>query len=468
MPLWEGPSTIVIVGTNLVEIWLVSLTKAKTDNLSLLLPLSLLLATVMAGCKSESSILPIHPAQAFNGPQQRSTINPKLNTVSLAAQPTALARIHSAAAEVRPIDLAIHATAQLQANANAVTRVSPPIAGKVTEIHACLGDTVKKGQVLACISSQEIGSLVTDLFKTETEIDSQLATDLMEIDFDLKQEDSSVALCKKQYERAKLLLDEKIGSQAALETAETEYEKHGLVIEALKQKKVKATNIANEKKRMARVSLQQKLMVLGMPPATITKIVSQRSIVNIVPIVTPQSGIVLERNVNLGELVDPSKSLFVVDDIDNLWLVADVFEHDIEKVKAGQDIEFQVDCFPKEVFKGKLDFVAGTINPDTRTLAVRAVVHNPNFKLKPKMFARMTIFCDKHAVLAVPAKSVQDAGSHKVVYIPLANGAFEERKIKVGEEAGGYVEILKGLKAGDKVVVDGSFTLRSQTLKQGR
>lgn len=407
-----------------------------------------------------------HAASAFSGPQQKHLAT--RTTVSLAAQPTALSHIQIGTAELRSIDLTIEATAQLQANANAVTRVSPPICGKVTEIHACLGDTVKRGQVLASITSQEIGTLVTDLFKSETEIDSQLASELMQIDFERKQTEAECALCQKQFERAKLLLEEKIGSQAALESAQTEFEKHQLMITAFEQKKSKATKIAAEKKRMARVSLEQKLMVLGMPATTIKKILAERSVVNIIPIQTPQSGIVLERNVNLGELVDPSKALFVVDDIDNLWLVADIFEQDVEHVRAGQEIEFQVDSFPGHTFKGKLDFVAGTINPETRTLAVRAVVANPGFKLKPKMFARMKIFGEKHKALAVPAKAVQDAGSDKVVYIPIAQGQFEERHIKVGEEAGGYVEIVKGLKAGDKVVVSGSFTLRSQALKQGR
>jgi len=410
-------------------------------------------------------MLAIHPANAYGGAKPV----PKLqSTVSLAAQPSALARIKVETASIHPLDHTIDATAQLQPNANAVTRVSPPIAGKVTAINACLGDSVKKGQVVASITSQEIGSLVTDLFKAETEIDSQLASDEMQIDFDLKQTDSELTLCKKQFERAKLLLDEKIGSQAALETAETEFEKHGLVIDALKQKKLKAEAIANDKKRMARAALEQKLMVLGMPCCTINKILSQRSVVNIIPIQTPQAGIVLERNVNLGELVDPSKALFVVDDIDNLWLVADIFEQDVEHVKTGQNIQFHVDCFPNKTFTGKLDYVAGTINPDTRTLAVRAIVANPGFKLKPKMFARMKIFGEKRPVLAIPASAVQDAGSAKVVYIPLSNGEFEERRITAGEEVGGFVEILKGLKSGDKVVVDGSFTLRSQALKQGR
>lgn len=425
---------------------------------------------LLCGCKTETVLN--HPsANAFSGASVPSAKQDpaKLKTiVSLAAQPGVLARIKIDTAKIHALEHIIEATAQLQPNANAVTRVSAPISGKVTAINASLGDSVKKGQVLATIASQEIGTLVTDLFKTETEIDSQLASDKMQIDFELKQAESEMTLCRKQLERAKTLLEEKIGSQASLETAETEFEKHDLVIDALKQKRLKAEAIAADKKRLARESLEQKLMVLGMPSSTIAKVLRDRSVVNMIPIQTPQTGIVLERNVNLGELVDPSKSLFVVDDIDNLWLVADIFEQDVESVRAGQKIEFKVDSFPNKVFFGRLDYVAGTINPDTRTLAVRANIANPGLKLKPKMFARMKIFGERRPVLAVPAGAVQDAGSGKVVYIPLSNDEFEERRVTAGEEAGGYIEILKGLKSGDKVVASGSFTLRSQSLKQGR
>lgn len=443
------------------------LEKRVADVRTCLLSMSLLSAFFLTGCKTES-LLNAHPANAYSGSPVPAPKPSSKTIVSLAAQPNALARIKVEVAKTHALDHLIEATAQLQANANAVTRVSPPISGKVTAVSASLGDAVKKGQVLATITSQEIGSLVTDLFKAETDIDSELASDKMQIDFDLKQTESQRALCRKQLERAQLLLDEKIGSQASLESAQTEFDRHNLTIDALNQKKLKAEAIAENKKRLARESLEQKLMVLGMPCSTIHKILKDRSVVNMIPIITPQTGIVLERNVNIGELVDPSKSLFVVDDIDNLWLVADIFEQDVQNVRAGQNIEFKVDCFPNKSFTGKLDYVAGTINPDTRTLAVRAVVANPGLKLKPKMFARMKIFGERRAVLAIPASAVQDAGSEKVVYIPLSNGEFEERRITAGEEAGGYVEILKGLRTGDKVVVSGSFTLRSQALKQGR
>jgi len=170
----------------------------------------------------------------------------------------------------------------------------------------------------------------------------------------------------------------------------------------------------------------------------------------------------------LGELVDPSRTLFVVDDIDNLWLVADIFEQDVDYVSIGQDIEFTVDSFPDQRFKGKLDFVAGTINPETRTLAVRAVIPNPGCKLKPRMFVRMKILCGNHKVLAVPKKAVQDAGSEKVVYVQTSKTSFEERPVHLGEESGDYVEILDGIRQGELVVTAGSFRLRSQSLKQSR
>lgn len=388
--------------------------------------------------------------------------------VSLSGQPVALSHIVLNRAENRALDVTIEATAQLQANASQLTKVRAPVSGKITEVKACLGESVKKGQVIASIQSQEIGALVTDLFKTETEIDSQLSSDLMQTDFELKEANAELALCKKQFERARLLLDEKIGSQAAMETAQTELEKHDLTISALESKCTKLRKIAEDRKKMARISLQQRLAVLGMQQNTIKKIMSDRSIVNSIPIETPQGGIVLERNVNVGELVDPSTALFVVDDIDNLWLVADIFEQDVEHVRAGQSVEFKVDCFPSCTYKGKLDYVAGTINPETRTLAVRAVVANPGLRLKPKMFARMRIFCDRHNVLAVPKEAIQDAGSHKVAYVPVAPGKFEERRVKVGEENGKWMEVLDGLKPGEQVVETGSFALRSQALKQER
>lgn len=373
-----------------------------------------------------------------------------------------------ATVEHRIVQAVVQASGQLQANANAVTRVSSPITGRVISVNAAVGDLVKVGQKLLIVSSQEIAAMESELFKNETEIDSDLSKELLEIDCDLEQSQAQLGLYAKQYERSSLLNEERIVSLADLEAVKTLLQKQNLSIAALKQKRKRLISVAEQKKLMGKKALEQRLKLLGMPESEVKAILQDKALDTQIPIVTPQGGVVLERFVNSGELIDPSKILFVVDDIDTLWLVADIFEQDIDLVKKGQHIEFTVDSFPRQVFQGTLSFVAGAISPDTRTLAVRAEIHNPGLKLKPKMFARMKILGEKKLVPCIPKRAVQDAGSQKVAYVLLGNNRFKEVVIELGEESENYFEVTNGLKIGDKVVTKGSFTLRAQALKLKR
>ncbi len=191
-----------------------------------------------------------------------------------------------------------------------------------------------------------------------------------------------------------------------------------------------------------------------------------REIDPLVPVVSPETGIVIERLVNVGELVDPSKALFTVADFHIVWLKADVYEKDISKVSEGQPIELTLESFPGEIFQGKLNYVSDSINSDTRTLSVRAEVDNPGLKLKPKMFAKMTIQVGAQKVLTIPKEAVQDTDTDKVVYVPVGNNSFREQKVQIGGESGPYYEVLSGLHPGETVVTTGSFDLRSEALKE--
>lgn len=206
--------------------------------------------------------------------------------------------------------------------------------------------------------------------------------------------------------------------------------------------------------------------MLGLSDAFIAQVIKSGELNPILPVVSPETGVVTERLVNAGELADPSKSLFTIANFTSVWLKADVYEKDIAKVKEGQTIELTADSFPGRKFKGILNYVADSINADTRTLTVRAEVPNPGNLLKPKMFARMRIFVGKAKVLTVPKVAVQDDQSTKVVYVPLGQGRFRQQKVKLGGEAGELDEVLSGLKDGDPVVVKGSFELHSESLKQ--
>ena len=410
----------------------------------------------------------VHGHAEFMSKARRAGNGNSRSTINVASNSALLSELKFEKAQYREIDSVVHATGQLQANANAVTRVSSPITGKVLSMTASAGDQVQKGQILLEISSQEIATLESELYKNETEIDSDLAKDLLDLDCDLQQSEAQASLYKKKAERANLLYEEKIVSLAELETARTELEKQRLSIAALKQKRERIISSSNHKKKLLAVALEQKLRLFGMPDAIVKRIVNTETLESSIPIRAPQGGIVLERMANVGELIDPSKTLFVVDDIDNLWLVADVFEQDIYKVKMGQKVEFTIDSFPNRVFQGQLNFVAGAINQETRTLAVRAEVANPNLALKPKMFARMKIFAGRRRVLTLPASALQDAGSRKVVYIRTSPTTFKESVVEIGMESGKFAEVTHGLKEGDVVVTNGSFSLRAQSLKDNR
>lgn len=394
-----------------------------------------------------------------------STTRTAANSHELDIEDFGIENISTDKVESKFLPLIVEATGQLQPNSSSVTRIAAPVNGKIMSINCALGEMVKKGKTLATISSQELNELITDLFKNENEANSDLSKELLSIECELKQAKAEEVLCRKQYNRAKLLLEEKISPVSAVEALETELEKHKNNIQALDEKDKKLRKLTADKIQLAQQGFRQKLLLLGMSDVSITTILEERRVVNTVPLFTPQSGFVLERNVNVGELVDSSKTLFIVDDIDTLWLTADIFEQDIKHVKTGQKIEFTVDSYPNEKFQGNLDFVAGTINQDTRTLSVRAVITNPGLKLKPKMFARMRINTGNNKVFGIAKAAIQSAGSHKVVYVQKAGRHFEERSVKLGEEFGEYVEILEGLNSGEQVVTKGSFDLRSHFLR---
>ena len=373
-------------------------------------------------------------------------------------------------AAIRTLESIVEASAQLQANSNAVTRVSSPITGRAGQIRVSVGDTTKSGQVLMYINSQEIASLESELFKTETEIEADLSKDLLDLDYDLEQANAQLALTAKQAERARTLNAEKIAAAAEMEAAETALQKQNLMVAAIAKKRKRTIQVAERKKELARRTLEQKLILLGMQPKDVSAILTNKTIDTQIPISASQPGVVLERNVNTGEMVDASKTLLVIDDLDNLWLVAEVFEQDIGLVRVGQKVTFTVDSYPHKRFESTLTFVAGAINPETRTLAVRAEIQNKDLKLKPKMFARMKIYVEPRKVLCVPKSAVQDAGSKKVIYV-LSGPRLDKVKetvVEIGAESDDFVEIKSGASSGQRVITAEAFALRAEFARRQR
>lgn len=441
----------------------------KQFPLSVIFVGSITSAMLLSSCENQTTSTSAI-AGAPNAVQLKRSTNSDVHTsgtlVKLGEDAQKEAGLSYTSAEERNRDTAVKVTGEVLANADLQTHVTTPVTGRVTEVLVRVGDKISEGKPLLNIRSTDIEQAEADLLQNEAQVRADLKQSLLQIDSDMATTGAQLKLSDSTYKRISNLVDEKIASRADFEHAKTELDKDQIALDALKRKRDATIALSKERLELITEPIKMKLRLLGVSDQEITKIVKTRTIDPFLPVCAPETGIISERLVNVGELVDPTKPLFTIGDFHNVWLKADVYEKDVSKVREGQPIELEVDSFPGERFTGRLGYVSDSINPDSRTLTVRAEVPNPGLKLKPKMFARMRILVGEHRVLTIPSSAVQDAGTAKVVYVPKGNGVFEERTVKLGSEFGDQVEVLSGIKPGERVVTHGSFDLRSESLRE--
>jgi cobalt-zinc-cadmium efflux system membrane fusion protein len=188
----------------------------------------------------------------------------------------------------------------------------------------------------------------------------------------------------------------------------------------------------------------------------------------LLPLRSPIGGVITEKHAIVGELADPSKSLFTIADLSSVWIMVDIHEKDLAKVHKGQIAIATVGAFPEQKFRGRINHIADVVDEATRTVKARVEVLNSGRKLKPEMFAgiELTLPVDAAPVLAVPEDSLQDMDGKKVLFITKNGIKFRPRPIEVGRSSGGTIEVTSGLKEGERYAVKGGFLLKSE-LKKG-
>ncbi|HZW24181.1 MAG TPA: efflux RND transporter periplasmic adaptor subunit [Gallionella sp.] len=178
----------------------------------------------------------------------------------------------------------------------------------------------------------------------------------------------------------------------------------------------------------------------------------------------PVAGVVLEKRAVQGMRFMPGEELYRIADLSTVWVVADVAEQDIAGIKAGDAVRVKVDAYPGQRFDGKIAFVYPTLNSSTRTVQVRAELANPLGLLKPAMFAQVELpVGGASPVLTVPASAVIDSGVRQVVLVQLAEGRFEPRTVTLGTHGDDYVEVLSGVKEGERVVTSANFLIDAES-----
>ncbi len=177
---------------------------------------------------------------------------------------------------------------------------------------------------------------------------------------------------------------------------------------------------------------------------------------------SPSAGVVLARNALRKQRVTPDTELYTIADLGRVWVFADVFEGESDSVRLGTPVRI-VSTYTGRTVVGAVDFIQPQLDAMTRTLKVRISAANPGVALKPDMWVDVEFRGETPPRLTVPAGAVLDTGLRKTVFLDLGNGYFEPRVVETGESTADRVEIVKGLQAGDRIVISGNFLLDSES-----
>ena len=178
---------------------------------------------------------------------------------------------------------------------------------------------------------------------------------------------------------------------------------------------------------------------------------------------SPFSGIVLERTAYKGMNVMPGMALYKLADLSVVWLYADIYEYELPFIRLGQQAAVQLSYLPGETFTGKAIYIYPYLDPNTRTAKLRFEFPNPQGKLKPEMYANVEIKVQLGRKLAVPEGAIIDTGLRQLAVVDKGSGYFEPREVKVGAKVDNYYEVIKGLKAGERVVTSANFLIDSES-----
>ncbi|MCC7261201.1 MAG: efflux RND transporter periplasmic adaptor subunit [Candidatus Latescibacteria bacterium] len=326
--------------------------------------------------------------------------------------------------ERRAMGALVHTTAILKPNADRLAHVSPRRPGRVAQSLVALGQQVRQGERLLILDSVELGEAKSAFRKAMARLE----------------------VARSGYEREQRLYEEgKIASEKEMLEAKGGYLEAKAEFEAA----------------------EERLHLYGLPQAEIERInPAHDPEVSLFAVTAPLAGTVVEKHLTLGELVGPETAVCTIADLSSLWIILSIYEKDIPSVHPGQPVEVAVDAYPVKKFQGTLTYVGAMLDEQTRTVEARVEIANAEGALKPGMFARVAlqteIFSD---ALAVPAAALQREGEGQVVFVAQDDTSFVQRVVQVGRAFDGWIEITKGLQAGEQVATEGSFILKSELAK---
>ena len=211
-------------------------------------------------------------------------------------------------------------------------------------------------------------------------------------------------------------------------------------------------------------SSRERLTLLDVPEHQIRELEESREIKKNIHIHAPWDGTVIRIGARAGQFVTPSTELYMMVDLAQVWVYADVYEYELPWVKTGDEVEMTLASVPGRTFRGRLDYIYPYAESETRTTKVRMVFENADRHLRPDMFAEITIASDtQQNAVVIPAEAVVRSGDRMQAFVVREPGKFEPRNIRTGIESGGLVTVLEGVAEGEEVVTSAQFLVDSES-----
>jgi RND family efflux transporter MFP subunit len=210
----------------------------------------------------------------------------------------------------------------------------------------------------------------------------------------------------------------------------------------------------------------ERLKQWGVPQKEIARLESSGQVQRELEVDSPVSGYITERNALPSVAVQPEMRLYTIADLSTVWVQAQVFQNDLERIKIGAPAMLTVNTYPGRTFTGRVDFIYPQVDMDTRTAKVRVVFSNPGLQLKPGMFVNVSLKVPMGSQLVIPASGVLQSGTHEIAFVERSDGYIEPREVQLGSRVSDDFIVLKGLKAGDQIVTSANFLIDSESQLQ--
>lgn len=393
-------------------------------------------------------------------------------------------------------------TGVVEADAYRQTPAVSLVGGIVRRVVPVLGQNVTKGQTIAVVSSNEFAetqsryvTLVTERENARRNYERTQRLVVInqpgraEVEAATKQVTAANALLSEmqaRHRRTTRLIQIGAASREELEqdttklrSAEAEAEEARLRLEranrllTISPEARSANEEALNKLRNAEseaAAVREKLIVYGMPPSRVDALRSPSQVSAELAIPAPISGTVTSRTVNAGEVIDANKELLRVTDLSSVWVIAQVYERDLGRMRTGSGASVTTEAYPDRLFRGHITYIDPQLDEATRTGKVRVEIANGDRALRIGMYVKVAFGALGNAeqtAPAVPAAAVQTLNERQVVFVPTADpNTFEVRSVRVGPETNGLRQVLEGVTVGEQVVTNGSFLIRAEMLKQ--